>query len=244
MDYFDHIEDYLNHKLTDEERTSFELAMQTDETLASAVRDYPLAHTIAKSFIELEVRQQLESLSQNKSQSIGRKLFSIRRIAAIFIIALGGFLLYKIFSPDRFSPDEIYATLNEKPYSNITRAEKDSLSSLDSALYYFEEEHLEDAKILFTRLLNVDSLAMKSQYYLGHIAMAYKDYAEAKIKFGHIVSLGDSQFHDPSLYQLMIIHLMEKNKNLAKPIFKELEEKEFLAKNKVDKIKSYLKQCD
>ena len=57
MDYFDHIEDYLNHKLTDEERTSFELAMQTDEKLASAVRDYPLAHTIAKSFIELEVRQ-------------------------------------------------------------------------------------------------------------------------------------------------------------------------------------------
>jgi len=241
MDYFDHIEDYLNHKLTDEERTSFELAMQTDETLASAVRDYPLAHTIAKSFIELEVRQQLESLSQNKSQSIGRKLFSIRRIAAIFIIALGGFLLYKIFSPDRFSPDEIYATLNEKPYSNITRAEKDSLSSLDSALYYFEEEHWDDAKILLTRLLNVDSLVMKSQYYLGHIAMANKDYAEAKIKFGHIVSLGESQFHDPSLYQLMIIHLMEKSKDKAKPIFKELEEKEFLAKNKIDKIKSYLK---
>jgi len=241
MDYFDHIEDYLNHKLTDEERTSFELAMQTDETLASAVRDYPLAHTIAKSFIELEVRQQLESLSQEKAQSMGRKLFSIRRIAAIFIIAVGGFLLYKIFSPDRYSPDEIYATLYEKPYSNITRAEKDSLSSLDSALYYFEEEHWDDAKILLTRLLNVDSLVMKSQYYLGHIAMANKDYAEAKIKFGHIVSLGESQFHDPSLYQLMIIHLMEKSKDKAKPIFKELEEKEFLAKNKIDKIKSYLK---
>ena len=71
--------------------------------------------------------------------------------------------------------------------------------------------------------------------------MANKDYAGAKIKFEHIVSFRDSQFHDPSLYQLMIIHLMEKNKNLAKPIFKELEEKEFLAKNKVDKIKSYLK---
>lgn len=241
MDYFEHIENYLNHKLTDEERTAFELAMQTDEKLASAVLDYPLAHTIAKSFIELEVRQQLESLSQEKAQYMGRKLFSIRRIAAIFIIAVGGFLLYKIFSPDRYSPDEIYTTLYEKPYSNFTRAEKDSLSSLDSALYYFEEEHWEDAKILFTRLLNFDSLAMKSQYFLGHIAMANKAYAEAKIKFEHIVSYRDSQFHDPSLYQLMIIHLMEKNKNLARPIFKELEEKEFLAKNKVDKIKSYLK---
>ncbi|MBK7244399.1 MAG: hypothetical protein IPH98_11140 [Saprospiraceae bacterium] len=241
MDYFDHIEDYLNHKLTDEERTAFELAMQMDETLASAVRDYPLAHTIVKSFIELEVRQQLESLSQEKAQSMGRKLFSISRIAAIFIIAVGGFLLYKIFSLDRYSPEEIYATLYEKPYSNFTRAEKDSLSSLDSALYYFEEEHWDDAKILLTRLLNVDSLVMKSQYYLGHIAMANKDYAEAKIKFGHIVSLGYSQFHDPSLYQLMIIHLVERSKDKAKPIFKELEEKEFLAKNKIDKIKSYLK---
>ncbi|MBL0237208.1 MAG: hypothetical protein IPQ02_11495 [Saprospiraceae bacterium] len=122
-------------------------------------------------------------------------------------------MLYKIFSPDRFSPDEIYATLNEKPYSNITRAEKDSLSSLYSALYYFEEEHWEDAKILFTRLLNVDSLAMKSQYYLGHIAMAYIDYAEAKIKFAHCF-IGETHNFMTLLYINYDYSFNGKNKNL------------------------------
>lgn len=52
------------------------------------------------------------------------------------------------------------------------------------------------------------------------------------------------KLYDPILYQSLIIHLMEKSHNLAKPIFQVLQQKGYLSKDKEGGIIAYLNQND
>ncbi|HRG32132.1 MAG: hypothetical protein IT264_05675 [Saprospiraceae bacterium] len=241
MNFEDQIEDYVFDRLLPDARTAFEIAMKENESLSNAVQDFKLAQSISKSLIEIEVRDQLNELKLKSSKVNRSYLFTLKRIAAIFIIVFGIVWLYKIYFPTYPTSDEIYSQLYEIPASSRTRSDKDTLSTLDSAQYYFEEYRWAEAKILFTRLLKADSMCLECTYYLGHLAMIEKDFKTARILFEEILSAETNSFREPSIYQLMLINLVEKNKKKAEPLYNDLQKKNAIANNKLKLIQKLLK---
>lgn len=232
MNYEDQIEDYIFDRMLPEERVAFEMAMKENESLANAVQDYKLAHSISKSIIEIEVRDQLKELKIKKSSASIHNLFTLKGIAAIFILFAGVVLLYKIYFPSYPNSEEIFTQLYEIPISNWTRSEKDTLTTMDSAQYYFEEYRWAEAKILYTRILLKDSFCLECKYYLGHIAMIEKDYKTARLLFEYILSTGTDTFKESTIYQLMLINLVEKSKKKAEMLFNELQKKNAIPQDK------------
>lgn len=132
--YYEQIEAYLDGTLSPKELHDFEEALKADQALQETVNEFKFAKNISKTFIELETRQHLNALKTKKV-----KFNWMLRIAAGLI--LGFVCIYYLYpkpTSSKSNPDQIFASLYEKPASTAYRSETVLKNNMDSAIYQFD----------------------------------------------------------------------------------------------------------
>ncbi|MEP7196234.1 MAG: hypothetical protein ABI851_06910 [Saprospiraceae bacterium] len=240
-DYFDWIEDYLEGRLNEEQRSEFETELQHNETLKEAIENFPLAKKLSAALIEDEVREKLAALKSSKSRNFYSSPWI--RIAAILIIGMCGYFLYKISAPE-FNPDhqEMFAYLYIQPAQISVRGNESNLSKLDTAILLFEQEHFKESTSLLLSQNSETEDSLQIFKYLAHGYLRLSDYANSKKYFQKISNSKNELTQFDAQYHLLIIDLLEDHKVDAEIKFDSLKNKSFLSSSKLDYLKKVLKK--
>lgn len=98
LEYFDHIEDYKQGRLSEADLLAFEAELVINADLRSAVDNYELAKEISLGYLEEEVRAVLNEKVADKKPTFVQKWnqnFTWRSIAAtLFVLVIGGAYLF------------------------------------------------------------------------------------------------------------------------------------------------------
>ena len=136
-DFYDHIEDYISGRLSSQDKTEFEAAMQSDPDLSEAVQNFHLAKKLSASLIEDETRQVLNSI-KSKPKGNQQKFYLIAASILVLVIAFY-FVVLKEKDPVVYDDKQIFAQLYESPASVASRNESELLTALDTAIQYFDQ---------------------------------------------------------------------------------------------------------
>ncbi len=235
--YYEQIEAYLDGTLSPKELHDFEEALKSDQGLNESVNEFKLAKKISKTFIELETRQHLNALKTKKV-----KFNWMLRIAAGLI--LGFVCIYYLYPKSTYSksnPDQIFASLYEKPASTAYRSETVLKNNMDSAIYQFDLGNLDQSQHYFSNIRLSDTTNELALKYLAHIQLQKKNYNEAKIALEKLSISNKEAFKTEALYYLCMLDLMNNNISDAKLKFEQIKNNSLIARNKITAIEYYLK---
>lgn len=167
MDYFDHIEEYLNKTLSESERLAFERAMEADATLKQAVEDHDAAMDLVGSILEGEIRGVIEEevirnekLINNNGEGEGdgqenvgsriaeeggnktesavvKRMNWMRWVAAAMVMVVLGWWGVNELSMNRLE-NEIYSSYYLRPKLDTHRGMPNNSTNLDSIKYFFQ----------------------------------------------------------------------------------------------------------
>ncbi len=238
-DPFKYIEAYLDNQLSDEDRILFEEELKSQAQLQEVLQQTIIAKELSKSLIELETRKQLAYI-KNESKF---KLWAIGIAAGLVICILGYWILkYQESADDSSLPDsdQVFAALYERPAESTFRKEFHLSNALDSGIYYFDKNELENAYPLFMRALQTDSLNLKVWRYVSHTFMLQKKYIEASELLLDLYQSSQEPYATEALYHLTIIDLLNHNINEAKIKWKLLEKNPLVPPDKLTAMKRYL----
>ncbi len=195
MDFYDHIEHYLENSLSETERTAFEEAMANDESLKAAVANFPAAKTLSEGLLELDLLETIENIQQDTSDNSSsvpatkiipkpsRGLTQKWAMAASFVGLLGvAYLGYRNAQID--THDQIWEQQYQRPYDSSTTksTDLDALDDFAAGKYHFALNDFKNAENFLTKVLsenqNQDTLS-KAHYWLGHVYMNRKQWDQA-----------------------------------------------------------------
>jgi hypothetical protein len=241
-DYFDYIDDYMDNKLSPEDKSSFEAAMVVDKKLAHAVENYPLIKNLSASLIEDEVRQQIEKIEGSKRPEKDiRKIMPmwkyVSAAASIAVVVVATYFLNKEFG--NISNQQIIENLYQKPTSQGTRGEEEDMNSIDRAIERFETNHFEEAKALLTPRPANDSLSKVADYYLANIAFKTGDYNTSKTLFASLTS--HQKYGQVAQVNLMSIYFITGQKDKGRATYQGLLKQGILSKSQKALIERVLK---
>lgn len=196
IDYYEHIEEYLEGTLSSELRERMTNAISYDEKLRQAVEDYPIAKLISESILEDEVRGVLGELTEDETdQEIKTNGKSINTrwspwIIGVFFIAA---LCIGIYQWQRYRIIEnkwAQIITNEYvfPQTNITRStDLTSASTTEKAIQYFELRELDISEEILRKIEPKNDTV---HWYLANIYFLQKDFNESKL---HLQKMNDSE---------------------------------------------------
>lgn len=233
---YEQIEAYLDGTLTPKELHDFEEALKVDQALQESVNEFKFAKNLSKSFIELETRQHLNAI-KNKNVTYNWVL----RIAAGLI--LGFVCIYYLYpkpTSSKSNPDQIFASLYEKPASIAYRSETELKNNMDSAIYLFDLGNLDQSQHYFSNIHKSDTTNILALKYLAHIHLQKKNYTEAKIALDKLSTSNQEPFKTEALYYLCMLDLMNNNITDAKIKFEKVKNNKLMSVEKIEKFKRYL----
>ena len=124
IDFFEHIDEYIQNQLSPEDKLAFEAEMKVNPTLRSAVDNYDLVKEISMGFLETEVR---EILNQTNDEPKKSNNFRWIWVATILILLIA--FAYYLISSDGKKESVKYADLYMDPAWPMNRSEStDTLS--------------------------------------------------------------------------------------------------------------------
>lgn len=234
--YFDWLDDYMEDRLSPQQRLDFEAAMQGDEKLKHAVENYPLLKKLSASLIEDETRQMLKDLDNKQVMPDNSRRLWWWLAAAVFV-GLMAYIGKAVLSP---SPDnkKLFADLYLKPQPKAERGGVSDTLTLTMAIDLFDRNHLDEAKPLFLSLTATDSLQLMASYYLAHIELRTQ-----KLQLADSLFLGlqnDATYKNDALYHRMFIALLLHKKEEARRLFMQLDKSQF-SETQLKKVEEYLR---
>ncbi|MGB4968804.1 MAG: hypothetical protein WBO31_04675 [Saprospiraceae bacterium] len=234
--FYDQIEDYLNDKLSSEEKIAFESSLESDLELRAAVTNFSNAKKLAKTFIEFETRQQLNSLKNNNSNL--KWIFSVA--ATLIIGVLSIYFLYPELLSKSIDSNQVYATLYEKPATQSQRSESALNTALDSAIYAFDQGNLQISQKQFSLILEKDSSNLIAKRYIAHIHLQIGNYELAASLLNTLYVDAQDPYKTEALYYLCMLDLMNHKLNEAKSKFELLKNNSLVSSNKIKSIAKFL----
>lgn len=235
-DLINKIEDFLDGKLDPQEAKLFEQEIKRSQELAQAVSEYKTAKTLAANLIEQETRQQLQALKKPDNT-----LLLFVRIAAIDIVGIGG--IYLLFYKDQtkeLNPEEVYASLYVKPGSVSLRNEVEIKTSLDTAIYFFDNNQLKSSEAYFKSYLVSHPKDIIAMRYLSHLYLQSGLSENAKEILIHMTEISSDPYKTEAIFNLCIILLMENKISEARNYYHQIENSNLIPLNKKNKLKAYV----
>ena len=173
IDYYDHIDDYVNELLQGEELLAFEAAMAEDKELVDAVGNHDVAMGVIGSLIENEVRgvigevegeEQKSNFAQESDVHDGKKgkvrwMRIMRNVAAACVVGVLGYWGLGEYQYNQLEL-EIFAQI---PFLQVpTSKGGDQENTLDSIYYYYSTDQYERAlRMLSENDKTIQSLSEK-----------------------------------------------------------------------------------
>lgn len=222
MNPYDHIEDYLFNRLSESQIKEFEAALLVDNHLKKELEDLKIAQQITARLIEIETRQQIKNLQQNTS-SKSRSFQFILKIVASILIIVG--LIWIIYKPTQVSIDKdtLVAELYEKP-NEAERGGSANLTTLDSAVLFFEKGDLAISQAFFNKVSPTDSIQQYTiDFYKAHLLFLYQNYTEAAKAFT-IIANHNSRYTLEARFNLMLCYIKLDKTSQAKIIYTDLKD--------------------
>lgn len=234
--YFDWLDDYMEGKLTPQQRLDFEQALKDDEKLRHAVENYTLLKQLSGSLIEDETRQMLKDLENKKAVPNNTRRLWWWLAAAVFVglvAYIGRSVLFT--TPNN---EQLRADLYIKPQAEATRGAISDTLNLTRAIDLFDRNHLTEALPLLQVPATNDSLQTLSNRYLAHIYLRTEKLALADSLFSTLENT--PRYHTEALYNRMLIALLLYKKEEARRIFKLLDKSQF-SEAQLRKVEGYLR---
>ena len=210
MDFFEHIESYIDGSIDLDIKSKMEQAMEADPSLRQAVDNYPTASKISESLIELDVLAKLESLDQEsgsetkktdqskqtdsktESSKVESKAKNPNRFLWLAIIfALLASLFY--FFADSVEPETneegvnpIYAMGYQKPIDPDALKSVDVLKKKNDFVLgkkYFSLNEFQKSEQSFVKAINSTKntdTISQANFWLAHVYMNAKEWAAAR----------------------------------------------------------------
>ena len=234
--YFEWLDDYMEDRLSPQQRLDFEEAMQADEKLKHAVENYPLLKKLSASLIEDETRQMLKDLDNKQVMPDNSRRLWWWLAAAVFV-GLMAYIGKAVLSP---SPDnkQLFADLYLKPQPKAERGGVSDTLTLTRAIDLFDRNHLDEAKPIFQSLATTDSLQLMANYYLAHIELRTQKLQQADSLFLGLQN--DATYKNDALYHRMLIALLLHKKEEARRLFMLLDKSQF-SETQLKKVEGYLR---
>ncbi|MFT6334728.1 MAG: hypothetical protein ACI86M_002391 [Saprospiraceae bacterium] len=155
IDYYDHIDDYVNGMLTGAKLDAFEAAMSEDSELASAVANHDVAMGVIGSLMEDEVRGVIgevegeESVSQSQSENTQNKNIQLPQkgrvismkfllsIAAASVIGIVGFWGFGEYQYNQMEGEIFAQYVPILKVPNSKGGELTELTNLKDSIYFY-----------------------------------------------------------------------------------------------------------
>jgi tetratricopeptide (TPR) repeat protein len=218
--------DYMDANLSHEETIKVEAMLQNDKTLQTEYDNIVLAKSAIQYY---GIKQQVNFIHQNvmankvaeqpakTSQGLLRSItkWSMRIAASLLVVVLGlGVYQYATISPDKLF-DENYSAFT----LGVTRGE----TNLTAIGISFEEKKYEKVIDL---IKNLADPTQKENFLLGQAYLETKDYSKAIMAFNTVLAQNKNTqqtiFNDDVEYYLAMSYLKNKQLDLAKPIFENI----------------------
>lgn len=232
---FEWLDDYMEGKLSPQQRLDFEQALKGDEKLRHAVENYPLMKQLSASLIEDETRQMLKELENVKAVPDNTRRLWWWLAAAVFV----GLMAYISKSVLFSSHDEqVLADLYQKPLPDAQRGGVIDTLTLTKAIDLFDRNHLAEALPFFQAPATNDSLQTLSNRYLAHIYLRTEKLTLADSLFRSLENA--SNYRNEALYNRMLIALLFHKKEEARRLFNLLDKSQF-SEAQLKKVEGYLR---
>jgi len=184
FDEYSKVDDYLNNRLSEEDRVAFEAALDSNKQLKKVVAEHALYATIADEIINDDLSKKIKK-KQNQLRAQEKPNAKLKYLMA-GIVAICLIVVALIFINRKPSGEKIFAELYSPPMGSSVRGDDSNLSENIKPCYLGHEQldqgKVELAEASFKASINDSDLMCKekSLYYLALINVKRNKFAEAK----------------------------------------------------------------
>jgi Tfp pilus assembly protein PilF len=215
MDTISYIEDYFNHRLTEEDRKQFEERLKSDEPFAKEVKEHALlinaldetkADKLLLRFNELE-----DELNKVKSKKFNLSVY-VRWAASIALIAVLSFLVY--LSNNHAKEDLFLAYYTA--YPNVESPVSRSEANQQDVWLFYEQGNFAEASKLFNRNITKNKEDLTSWFYLGICELEQNKIREAENALKNVIAQKDSKYFEQATWYMALCYLKAQEKDKTK----------------------------
>jgi hypothetical protein len=199
MDFFEHIDDYINGRLDAEQMEQFSQELRTNLDLAKAVENHDIVESTLDLLLEKDIRSQIDSLKSPQ----GNNHNTIRTIVILALISIVGLIYYLSSSDEEPLPEQLYA-IYFKPYMSSgergTSEDINQLNNCDQAHYYMTKEDFDLAKIALDLSVENNEVCIDKAYWLLSLYyLKINDLENAKELLNQIITDKKSIYKDQAI---------------------------------------------
>lgn len=193
MDFYEHIEDYINGNLSEDDLAAFKEEMAHNVELQKAVENHGVVEDALALLIEEDVRGVIAGINKAQGskpdkiralQKQGNSRQPLYVIAASFLVVLASYLTLDTYIKSQYSHQAVldqYYVPPSNPYA--TRTVGFEGPPLEEAMFLFDLRRFDESQTIFEKLLlnnsNQKDLSI-IHFYLGNIAFIKNDIIRAK----------------------------------------------------------------
>ena len=211
-DTSDYIEEYLNHKLSQEEREQFDEKLKSDKDFASEVEEYTM---LFNSFDEIQARELLlrfanieQELEGGKEKQFGFPVY-LKWAATVAVLAVLSLVVY--LNTNKSDKDLFLAYYT--PYPNVERPVSRSEASGDAVWQLYENGEYKAAYQQFEKALIIDNQDLASKFYLGICALELNWPKIAEEAFTKVASDKEGAYFEQAQWYLALTYLKAGNQD-------------------------------
>jgi len=184
IDFFEHIDDYMEGSLDPSLQLQFEAALKTDKSLAKAVENYDVAKKISEALLEIEIAQTIADLENESNKDAtdtneDTRKTPIKNNSKLLWLLLGicllSFLAYLGFKKgqEEKSLNQFMATVFKAPIDpDATKSiDEVKMDDFQRAKYYYRLNRFKDSEALLKEIIqdnsNQDTIQL-AYFWLGH----------------------------------------------------------------------------
>lgn len=212
-DFFELLEDYLNGKLSKEEKKAFEKRLNADPNLKKELEKHKLLHEVIADFDTIDFRKKIQEIEKDVSFKQNKKRNKwLLPIAASLVILIGIGMIWTIYEPSEDNLfDEYYSPY---PVEDIRRGSQGQIPHqvLNDYLSKKYDEIISDFELLVRKYPKNDSIKM----YLGTSYLEENRTQEALSVFK---TIDDNAYKEHALWYISLCYLnLEDRENCIKTL--------------------------
>lgn len=220
---FNHIDQYINGKLSDAETKAFEQQIQANPSLAEEVALHQELGQFLSDTQGIALEAQLTAVGEQFSQAYQQKNTPKSGVSFYWIAAAGLLLFLSIawwFTSPK-SSEELFAAHYETYVSDELERSNNTISSpLEEALKAYSNKNYPTAQKQFKTQLDVSTATPNNsnliRFHLAMIHMEQKEYAPAQTYLNKILANDTSLYHQQAHWFLALIQLKTEQPQAAK----------------------------
>ncbi|WP_203294124.1 hypothetical protein [Luteirhabdus pelagi] len=218
-------EDYLDGRLSDEEKRMFEARLTSDAEFQNSFTTYKELnafgkHTIGKATEREDFRQNIAKVANDYARTEPTTISKIRQLRPWQYAAAATVLVLIAISYFQFFAIPTYDDYREfSPISISVRGTESTSELLQRAQTAYNNENFEAAAVAFTRLRNAGEGSPEILLY-NAIALTESDEEETAAELYNELMNGDSVYAEEAIWYAALNRLKQEKHSLAKELLK------------------------